>query len=192
MFLPLNVSWSEPRQKLGLLSGSPGLVVMGDDSCLKGCVFKSRRRILDGHFDIFHIDLLYRLFCLFEKAKNKQKRGRVPPPKKASIFVSLIREHSLYGWPPVYTSLDSITTHTKNKIFSFLIKSSLVKMVVRVRWSFPQHCVLWSYRLFFYWATKFYILFTSCTLDCLKNGVTLAYFSFIFVFSNTHYKLYNK
>ena len=30
--------------------GSPGLVVMGDDSCLKGCGFKSRHRILDGHF----------------------------------------------------------------------------------------------------------------------------------------------
>ena len=93
MFLPLNVSWSEPRQKLGLLSGSPGLVVMGDDSCLKGCVFKSRRRILDGHFDIFHIDLLYRLFCLFEKAKNKQKRGRVPPPQKKLVFLLVLSEN---------------------------------------------------------------------------------------------------
>ena len=30
--------------------GSPCLVVMGDDSCLKGCGFKSRHNILDGHF----------------------------------------------------------------------------------------------------------------------------------------------
>ena len=40
------------------MGGSPGLVVMGDDSCLKGRGFESRRRILDEHLDIFHIDLL--------------------------------------------------------------------------------------------------------------------------------------
>ena len=42
------------------LGGSPGLVffflsglvVMGDDSCSKGCGFESWRRILDGHLDI--------------------------------------------------------------------------------------------------------------------------------------------
>ena len=34
-----------PRQ-----GGSPGLVVMDDDSCLKGDGFESRCRILDGHF----------------------------------------------------------------------------------------------------------------------------------------------
>ena len=41
-----------------LEGGSPGLVVMGDDSNLKGCGFESWCSILDGHFDIFHIDLL--------------------------------------------------------------------------------------------------------------------------------------
>ena len=30
--------------------GSPGLVVMGDDSCSKSRGFKSRHLILDGHF----------------------------------------------------------------------------------------------------------------------------------------------
>ena len=30
--------------------GSPGLVVMGDDSCSKSVGFESRRRVLDGHF----------------------------------------------------------------------------------------------------------------------------------------------
>ena len=29
---------------------SPGLVVMGGDSCYKGCEFKSQDRILEGHF----------------------------------------------------------------------------------------------------------------------------------------------
>ena len=30
--------------------GSPGLLVMGGDSCSEGCGFESRYRILDGHF----------------------------------------------------------------------------------------------------------------------------------------------
>ena len=42
--------------KTALNGRSPGLVVMGDKSCLKGCGFESRRRILDGHLDIFHIE----------------------------------------------------------------------------------------------------------------------------------------
>ena len=29
---------------------SPGLVVMGDNSCLRGCGFESWHCILDGHF----------------------------------------------------------------------------------------------------------------------------------------------
>ena len=37
---------------MAFLGGSPGLVVMGDDSCLRGRGFKSRPRILDG-YDIF-------------------------------------------------------------------------------------------------------------------------------------------
>ena len=32
------------------MGGSPGLVVMGDDSCPKGSGFKSQCGILDGHF----------------------------------------------------------------------------------------------------------------------------------------------
>ena len=31
----------------------PGLLVMGDDSCLKGRGFKSQRRILDEHLFTF-------------------------------------------------------------------------------------------------------------------------------------------
>ena len=33
-----------------LAKSSPGLVVMGDDSCFRGCGFESRRQILGGHF----------------------------------------------------------------------------------------------------------------------------------------------
>ena len=39
------------------LGGSPGLVVRGDDSCLRGRGFESQCFILDG-FDIFRIYLL--------------------------------------------------------------------------------------------------------------------------------------
>ena len=56
--------------------GSPGLVVMGDNSCLKGRGFESRHRVLDGH--------IFTLICckhciLFVKTENKRKRGRVWP-----------------------------------------------------------------------------------------------------------------
>ena len=36
-----------------MLGGSPGLVVMGGDSCSKGREFESLRHILDGHFFAF-------------------------------------------------------------------------------------------------------------------------------------------
>ena len=35
------------------LGGSPGLVVMGVDSCSKGCGFESHHHTLDGHFFTF-------------------------------------------------------------------------------------------------------------------------------------------
>ena len=37
-------------QHYWLIGREPGLVVMGRDSCSKGCEFESRHRILDGHF----------------------------------------------------------------------------------------------------------------------------------------------
>ena len=37
--------------------GSPGLVVMGGDSCLRGCEFESRHHKLDGII-FFHVHLL--------------------------------------------------------------------------------------------------------------------------------------
>ena len=65
-----NVGWQPDAAKIdGILDagvgnqktknfeeGSPGLVVMGDDSCSSGRWFESQRRIVNGHY--FHIDLL--------------------------------------------------------------------------------------------------------------------------------------
>ena len=48
-------------------------MVMGDNSCYRGCGFESLHRILDGHF---FIDLLK--IALFVCLK-KRKRGRVWP-----------------------------------------------------------------------------------------------------------------
>ena len=46
------------KQNMWPCGRSPGLVVMGDDSCSKGRGFESWRHKLDGHLDIFHIDQL--------------------------------------------------------------------------------------------------------------------------------------
>ena len=59
------------------LGWSPGLVVMGDDSCSKGCGFESRRHLLDGHLYIVSHYLLQKLKCLFENTENKRKEARV-------------------------------------------------------------------------------------------------------------------
>ena len=58
------------------MGGSPGLVVMGGDSCSKGREFESRHRILDGH-DIFNFICCknYNDVCL-KRRKNKLKRGQ--------------------------------------------------------------------------------------------------------------------
>ena len=77
---------SQSRQNTSKSNFFLCLVVMGDDSCSKGRAFKSWCHILDGHLDIFYIDLLYKLYCLYEKTKNKQQRGRVVPFKKKVNF----------------------------------------------------------------------------------------------------------
>ena len=50
--------------------------------------------------DIFHIDFLLKLYwCLFEKAKNKRKRGRVCPFKKCCIYCTVMCNHlKLHLW----------------------------------------------------------------------------------------------
>ena len=52
------------------LGGSPGLVVMGDDSCLRGCEFESRHHKLDGH-NIFSRSFVVKIVTkFFEKMEN--------------------------------------------------------------------------------------------------------------------------
>ena len=47
------IEFDENSFKSSFLGGSPGLVVMGGDSCSKVCWFKSQHCILDGHFLTF-------------------------------------------------------------------------------------------------------------------------------------------
>ena len=61
---------------LPLRDRSPGLVVMGDNSCSKGRVFESWRPILDGHFSHCFV---VKILLLFENTNNKQKRAGVGP-----------------------------------------------------------------------------------------------------------------
>ena len=64
------------------MGGSPGLVVMGGDSCPEGCVFESQHCILDGHFSHkFVVEIV--MFAW--KDENKLKRGRDGPFKKHSV-----------------------------------------------------------------------------------------------------------
>ena len=58
----------EGQRKVG---GSPGLVVMGGNSCSKGCKFEYRHRILDGHFS-----------HLFQMKINEKEAGVCPFFKK--------------------------------------------------------------------------------------------------------------
>ena len=80
--------------------GSPGLVVMGDDSCLRGCGFESRHCILDWH-DIFCINLLY-LDCLFQRPKMNKKRPGL---------ALLIKQH----WSSRRWTDDATMTHRRRR-----------------------------------------------------------------------------
>ena len=57
--------------------GSPGLVVIGDDSCSRGRGFKSRRCILDGHFSHSFVAKIV-LFVRKRPRKNKKEAGVGP------------------------------------------------------------------------------------------------------------------
>ena len=48
-------------------------MVMGGDSCAKGCEFESRHRIMDGHFFTFFCSKNCNM-CLKDEAKLKSRR----------------------------------------------------------------------------------------------------------------------
>ena len=73
---------AQPNLKTKTLrGGSPGLVVMGGDSCSEGRGFKSRHYILDGHCCKNCNDV-----CL-KKPKINEKRGRCWPIFKIGMWI---------------------------------------------------------------------------------------------------------
>ena len=67
---------------------------MGGDSCTKGREFESRNQILDGFSFMF---ASFKIRLMFEKTKNKRKRGRGLPIEQnegQSVFRYLVeRKH---------------------------------------------------------------------------------------------------
>ena len=106
-----------PFKQYFTVGRSPGLVVMGGDSCAKGCVFESRHRILDGHFS--HLFVVKIVICVW-KEENKWKRGRGWP-----IFLKkqYFTEDKLYLWKE-----HQLPSHSQSRfsfLFSFNIKFCL-------------------------------------------------------------------
>ena len=62
------------------MGGSPSQVVMGGDSCPKGCEFESRHQILDAHF-FTNLFVVKFVMCVW-KDENKWIRGRGWPIKR--------------------------------------------------------------------------------------------------------------
>ena len=57
------------------MGGTPGLVVMGGDSCSKGCGFKSQHCKLDEHFSLIFIVKI----VTFKQTKINEKEAGVGP-----------------------------------------------------------------------------------------------------------------
>ena len=83
------------------IGGSPGLVIMGRDSCSEGCGFKSRHHILDGHF-FTYICCKNCNVCLKRPKINEKEAGVGPFLKNLCfIFANLVK----------YTVWNEVPTH---------------------------------------------------------------------------------
>ena len=72
--------------KYECMNGSPGLVVTGDNSCLKGCGFESWCRTLDGHLDIFTLICCKNYIVCLKTPKLKEiEAGDGPFFKKSNM-----------------------------------------------------------------------------------------------------------
>ena len=109
----LSNPFHETRNRFKQIGGSPGLVVMGGDSCSKCREFESHHRILDRHFS--HAYLL----CVW-KGENKLKRGRGWP-----IFKKNVSSEFYFD----LTSFDLKTESHKNIFAKSFLTSLHVKWV---------------------------------------------------------------
>ena len=66
----LNLVWILSKARIQTEGGSPGLVVIGVDSCFEGCGFKSLHRLLDGHLSHLFV-VKIGMFVWKDKIKRK-------------------------------------------------------------------------------------------------------------------------
>ena len=87
--IPLHNWWlSHSKTKNNnLMGGSPGLLVMGGDSCSKSCGFKSWHHILDGN-DIFTLICWKNCMVCLKRLKINEKDTRVGPFFKKRIMLT--------------------------------------------------------------------------------------------------------
>ena len=65
-------------------------MVMGDNSCLKGCLFESQRRILDGHF--FTLIRCKNCIVCLKRPKIIEKESGVGPFLKVYDYFANLRK----------------------------------------------------------------------------------------------------
>ena len=121
-FVPKEVSLNISDRFLANLAhyraGSLGLVVMGDDSCLKGCGFKSRRRIPTGwtfwHF--FTVISCKNCIVYFKRPKiNKKSPGLAQFLKIGKIL---------------FFRLVTTTSHKRRSQFSCIVQRKVAQYIV--------------------------------------------------------------
>ena len=116
----------------------------GGDSCYEGHGFKSRRHILDGH-DIFTLICFKELYCLFEKTKNKWKRGRVGPFLKKLFYSFFLFSVFWSRWDHPYWHSPSSSWRS----FSSLTCSSIITVSCTV--SIKNNFFVYIYSTVFLW-----------------------------------------
>ena len=113
------------------MDGSPGLVVMGDDSSLRVHGFKSWRRILDGRGIFSHWFVVKSVLFVWKDRKNK-KRGGGKPIKKPLIDTKYTYQwverfvlcHTAIHKPRVKVNACGLITATVlNKSFQYFFSS---------------------------------------------------------------------
>ena len=88
---------NDKSKSLLIAGGSPGLVVMGRDSCSEGCGFESQYRILDGHFFTYICCKNCNDVCL-KRPQINEKEARVGPFKKSLYRLTFSSQVTAFGF----------------------------------------------------------------------------------------------
>ena len=100
-----SVSWGDYGLQKQFFGGSPGLVVMGDDSCSRVRMFESRRHILDGH-DFFTWICCKKCIVCLKWTKINKKRPGLAHLKKQFFRSTIIKKERYNFWSQSFYDLD--------------------------------------------------------------------------------------